>query len=531
MKRLAKRGAAAVLVATLLAGLLVGTAGAATHTVVKGDTLSKLAETYLGDASRWSEIYEANKDVISNPNAIYVGQQLTIPEDGAPSIPDTPTVPDTPTKEDVTLTINPNYIGATSYAVARQVGDSIFKMDPANYVTPPARKGYSFSGWYYDAACTSPVGEGDTVKDSLTIYAGWAAWDEETAAYMELVLTEAEHARYICNRPTAYTKESFEAYQSLAAPIMFLTMGGGAFPKEMEGLVHALAGARQELQLAEGVTDPEDTIWYIWGDDMPTAADAEKYDYYGTWDNPDFKPFLVPCMLEDQSQVKGNIILISGGGFQQRCNRWEAYPAIQVFNDLGYNCFVLQRRVAPSQPVDAGLDLQRSIRYLKYYAKQYGIAKIDNLACAGYSGGGGTITIAVEQLYGYIKPTAIYPDYRCDAIDEINSDMNTMIMVYSADALETDNPNIPNAFVVIGTEDPLLWNESYQALLYYREHGIRYEAHFFADAGHGFGQGFGLNSFNYTDEDVENVKAWPALADTFMSIQYGYIQNVTTLGQ
>ena len=210
---------------------------------------------------------------------------------------------------------------------------------------------------------------------------------------------------------------------------------------------------------------------------------------------------------------------------------WEGYPAIEAFNALGYNCFLLQRRVEPSTPTDAGLDLQRSIRYLKYYAKERGISKIENLACAGYSGGAMTIDITVSQFYGDIKPTTVYPDYRCDAIDNMNSDMETMILVYGAEPLSTQNPNIPDAFVVIGVDDPILWQQSYDAMQYYRENKIRYEAHFFADAGHGFGQGFGLNFFNYTDENVENVKAWPALADTFMSIQYGYVQNVTTLGQ
>jgi len=425
------------------------------------------------------------------------------------------------------LTINLNH-DAASYTVTRGIGDAVLNKDD---IKNPARRGYSFSGWFYDASCTAPVGEGDTVKESLTIYAGWTAWDEETASYMELVLTEADHARYICSRPTAYTKESFEAYQSLAAPIMFLTLGGGVFPREMEGLVRGLAGARQQLQLAEGVTDPEDTIWYIWGEDMPAEANAKNYDYYGTWDSAGFKPFLVPCMLADQSKVKGNIILISGGWFQQRANRWEGYPAVETFNKLGYNCFVLQRRVEPSTPDDSALDLQRSIRYLKYHAKKYGIAKIENLACAGYSGGAMTIDIAVAKYYGRIKPMVVYPDYHCDAIDEVNSDMATMLMIYGAEPLDTQNPNIPDAFVVMGVDDPILWQQSYDAMQYYREHKIRYEAHFFSDAGHGFGQGFGLNFFNYTDENVENVKAWPALADTFMSIQYGYIQNVTTLGQ
>ncbi len=51
-----------------------------THTVVKGDNLSKLALQYLGNANKWRTIYEANKSIIKDPNLIYVGQVLTIPQ-------------------------------------------------------------------------------------------------------------------------------------------------------------------------------------------------------------------------------------------------------------------------------------------------------------------------------------------------------------------------------------------------------------------------------------------------------------------
>jgi LysM repeat protein len=49
------------------------------HTVVSGDTLSRLAKTYLGDAGRYMEIFKANADKLSNPDVIKVGQQLNIP--------------------------------------------------------------------------------------------------------------------------------------------------------------------------------------------------------------------------------------------------------------------------------------------------------------------------------------------------------------------------------------------------------------------------------------------------------------------
>ena len=38
------------------------------HTVVAGDTLSKLAKTLLGDAGRYMEIFKANTDKLTNPD-------------------------------------------------------------------------------------------------------------------------------------------------------------------------------------------------------------------------------------------------------------------------------------------------------------------------------------------------------------------------------------------------------------------------------------------------------------------------------
>jgi len=50
-----------------------------TYVVVSGDSLSKIAEREYGDANKWRTIYEANKDIITDPDLIYPGQALTIP--------------------------------------------------------------------------------------------------------------------------------------------------------------------------------------------------------------------------------------------------------------------------------------------------------------------------------------------------------------------------------------------------------------------------------------------------------------------
>lgn len=50
-----------------------------THEVVRGDNLSAIARRHLGDASRWPEIAELNRDIVPNPNLIFPGQVLRLP--------------------------------------------------------------------------------------------------------------------------------------------------------------------------------------------------------------------------------------------------------------------------------------------------------------------------------------------------------------------------------------------------------------------------------------------------------------------
>ena len=49
------------------------------HEVVSGDTLWKIAKKYYGDGSLYMEIFNANQDVLTDPDKIKVGQKLRIP--------------------------------------------------------------------------------------------------------------------------------------------------------------------------------------------------------------------------------------------------------------------------------------------------------------------------------------------------------------------------------------------------------------------------------------------------------------------
>jgi nucleoid-associated protein YgaU len=50
------------------------------YTVVKGDTLSKIAQQHYGSANKYPLIFEANKPMLKDPDEIYPGQVLRIPK-------------------------------------------------------------------------------------------------------------------------------------------------------------------------------------------------------------------------------------------------------------------------------------------------------------------------------------------------------------------------------------------------------------------------------------------------------------------
>lgn len=50
-----------------------------TYVVKAGDTLSEIAEREYGDASQWRKIYDANRDVIDDPDLIHPGDALKLP--------------------------------------------------------------------------------------------------------------------------------------------------------------------------------------------------------------------------------------------------------------------------------------------------------------------------------------------------------------------------------------------------------------------------------------------------------------------
>jgi nucleoid-associated protein YgaU len=53
-----------------------------TYEVKSGDSLSKIAKRVYGNGNEWKRIFEANTDVLKDPNKIFPGQKLKIPAKG-----------------------------------------------------------------------------------------------------------------------------------------------------------------------------------------------------------------------------------------------------------------------------------------------------------------------------------------------------------------------------------------------------------------------------------------------------------------
>lgn len=335
--------------------------------------------------------------------------------------------------------------------------------------------------------------------------------------YQKALETELYNYKLIRNVPTAYQAESWDAYTATANTLLNID------PDNIDDVSKSMidnAVAQREALVQDAPA--ADCMWYIWGDAPATAETVEVSDFTAeSYDNADMKPFLVPYLVEDQSTAKGNMIVIAGGGYSSRGNAMEGYPIAEAFRDLGYNAYVLQRRVAPYSQEDTWLDMQRAVRYLRYNADSLGLGGMDCIAASGFSGGSGTILGEVANLYGDVQPTLYDADYASDAVDQMSADLDVVCPLYGPQydgehtsdyaGLVTENPNLPAMFLAVGENDatgamPDIWTLA---------NSVRgktvVEVHTFAEVGHGFGAGLQGTTSTY----------WIPMADTFIDLVMG----------
>ena len=360
--------------------------------------------------------------------------------------------------------------------------------------------------------------------------ASFAAGNEvhTDAEVQAMVAAELKAARDVAFYPAAY-KGDFDKFYVLFHKLsraQYEKVDGAAAPginASHYDMCVALTKARKALVK---IRDPKSTVWEIWGDKMAVETPLPTEGWDISYDNEGFRPFLNPYLVCNQNSVKGNVIIIAGGGNTHRNNVVEGYPVAKFFNKNGYNAFVLQRRVNPYAAVDQQLDLARAIRYIRHNASAKVIGKTNIMIAVGFSAGGSNIMQVIANQFGSQNtPDKVYPDYVCDAVDYESADLNVAVPVYGLftndDMDFTKNPNLPAVFGVVGQKDPysgMIFESAVKCAKIFPEFGF-YMA---PDAPHGVGLGTGTKGYvnAYTQ-----IAQWPDMAVNFIESRLGLMEK------
>ena len=288
--------------------------------------------------------------------------------------------------------------------------------------------------------------------------------------------------------------------------------------------LNAALQARESLVQIDSVAD---RIWFLWGEDNMPIVDGESYteeeldksqmDAYGS------KPLIIKYLLDDPTQAKGNIVAVSGGAMKVRSNGAEGYPAAERFNSMGYNVFLLQRRVEPYSEMDIYMDYQRAVRVVRYYAEKEGYGGTNMIAGVGWSGGGETIMGAIDYCYGNLTPVDEgATSYVPDEIDSINSDLDVAMILYGTQdgAINTDNTNWPAFYICAGTADTTVDPAGSEKLFETVKDFVPAKLNMIEGAEHGFGVGVAPAT-----GQAEGTEDWPDDADVFMQENLGHSGN------
>lgn len=313
--------------------------------------------------------------------------------------------------------------------------------------------------------------------------------------YSELDLAELWNWKQIRNYPTLYTKDSWQNYLSACANLQGFDHDNLTDANKAE--LDKIKAAREALVQVRPFEGIDGEVIYIWGDDMPVTTPAEELVFKREdHDTEDYRPFITPYLVEDQSKAKGIWLVTSGGGNNFRSNPAEAYNICPKLNEMGYNAFLLQRRVAPYNSDDIVMDMQRAIRYIKAHGEEWGLGGTDVLVNSGYSGSGGNLRVMLDKFYGDITPNQFDTDYVCDDVDKVNSDFDVAVFIYSASPLQnTENTNLPHVFIGIGADDFMGPDGSIEMFKQLsnkedpRFAKVCPELHIYGKNGHGFGAG------------------------------------------
>lgn len=145
-------------------------------------------------------------------------------------------------------------------------------------------------------------------------------------------------------------------------------------------------------------------------------------DYQETFTD---EPYLIPFIAEGSSKA---VIVVPGGGYCFKSMETEGVNIAKALQSQGITAFVLWYRSNPYYQPYPLMDMQRTVRYVRYHAKNYGYSQ-DQIGAVGFSAGGAQITLFANVL----RSGAIHiPEYEKDELDAVDDQLNFMAPIYPA---------------------------------------------------------------------------------------------------
>lgn len=253
------------------------------------------------------------------------------------------------------------------------------------------------------------------------------------------------------------------------------------------------------------------------------------------WPGTDIPSTLTRHVRPD-SIVRPAVLVIPGGGYHFVCESTEGSPIANRFDELGYQTFVLDYRVAPDNPWPATFDdAVRAMRLIRGHGTEWG-ANPDAIAVCGFSAGGHLAASLATIAPGLSTARA------GDAFDDVRATPDAMVLCYPVilsgpkghagsrfNLLGTQSPSAeqdalfslerhvaddtPPAFLWTTVEDTVVPMENSIAFFRaMRERGRVAELHIFPHGQHGMQLGYGRR----------DIAQWPALADAFLRDTCGF---------
>lgn len=271
------------------------------------------------------------------------------------------------------------------------------------------------------------------------------------------------------------------------------------------------------------------------------APDADLFSTVGDVNNAGL-PTLTPYLLAG-GERRPAMIVCPGGSFQFRA-AGEGEPIARWLNEIGFNAFVVNYRVAPFSPFTSSKDAVRAVRFVRYHAQEFNIDP-ERIGMIGFSAGGYlTAFVGTRFDNGVMAPGSRdaqimsrllgEPDVN-DPVDQTSARLNAMVLCYaetspfSKEKLPPDalvpkdisvdefiaftsnhqhiSPHTPPTFLWVTATDH--WNFQRQNLLFAQvlnEQNLPFDLHVFSKGPHGLGLG----------EDEPTVAIWTKLCENWL---------------